>query len=296
MELRQLRYFKVVAELQHFHKAAKILCITQPALSNQIKQLEEELATRLFERVGRGVRLSESGELVLESARRVLNEIKNMHAAIEDIESGAAGSLRVGVLQSVNALYLRKIVVDFDRHYPNISLHIDELPNHQIENQVALGEIDLGVGFILRKPYKNIKTEPLFRERWKMVVALQHEEQISDIMTGKNHGLKAVLLPEYFETRKIVNSYFEDQGIGVSQIIEVNSINYILDLVENGNSFTVLPEAFSVFKARHTLVSHYIDAIPPRQVGILTAKDRTQKKSVTKFRELVLSHLSANEN
>jgi len=70
MELRHLRYFKVVAELQHFHRAADKLHITQPALSSQIKQLEQELNTSLFIRIGRGVKLSENGELVLISVKK----------------------------------------------------------------------------------------------------------------------------------------------------------------------------------------------------------------------------------
>ena len=110
MELRHLRYFKVVAELQHFHKAADKLHITQPALSNQIKQLEEELESKLFERVGRGVKLSENGELVLSSAIKILNEVALLKDAIFEIESGHAGSLKIGVLQSINSLYLRSLV------------------------------------------------------------------------------------------------------------------------------------------------------------------------------------------
>src|SRR5690554_5359266 len=104
MELRHLRYFCAVAELEHFHKAAERLCITQPALSNQIKQLENELSTKLFLRVGRNVKLSESGEIVLDTARKILNEVAFLKETIHEVESGNQGSLRVGVLQSINTL------------------------------------------------------------------------------------------------------------------------------------------------------------------------------------------------
>ena len=110
MELRHLRYFKVVAELQHFHNAADKLHITQPALSNQIKQLEHELNAELFERVGRGVKLSENGELVLASAKKILNEVALLKESVSDLESGQTGTLRIGVLQSINSLYLRSLV------------------------------------------------------------------------------------------------------------------------------------------------------------------------------------------
>ena len=106
MELRHLRYFSVVAKLQHFHKASEALFITQPALSNQIKQLEEELGTKLFERIGRGVKLSESGQYLLESANRVLNEVEYVTETIRELEQGTKGTLRIGVLQSINSCLL----------------------------------------------------------------------------------------------------------------------------------------------------------------------------------------------
>lgn len=292
MELRHLRYFRVVAELQHFRHAAVKLCITQPALSNQIKQLEQELNTSLFERVGRRVRLSESGERVLSSTKRILNEVELLKEAVSDIEAGQAGSLRIGVLQSINALYLRSLVVEFDRRYPNISLQVQEMSNHDIETKVSNGEIDIGIGFILQKDYRNVHFEKLFNENWKLIVSPTHAKLAKDIMAGKPHHLKVILLPEYFETRKIINNYFTDNHIKYTNVTETNSISSILDLVESGQSFSILPEAFSVLKANHRLALFDLDPeLSPRTVGLLMAKDRIRKKTVEKFCELIKGQL-----
>ena len=193
MELRHLRYFKVVAELQHFHRASERLHISQPALSSQIKQLEEELNSKLFERVGRGVKLSENGELVLSSAIKILNEVELLKDSISEIESGHAGSLKIGVLQSINSLYLRSLVAEFDRNNPNISLQIEEMTNHNIEQKISSGDIDIGIGFILNKEYPDIKFEKLFDENWKLIVSPNHADLANDILAGKTHPLKAVL-------------------------------------------------------------------------------------------------------
>jgi len=201
MELRHLRYFKVVAELQHFHKAADKLHITQPALSNQIKQLEQELNTKLFERVGRGVKLSESGELVLSSAIKILNEAELLKESVSDIESGQAGTLKIGVLQSINSLYLRSLVAEFDRNNPNISLQIEEMTNYNIEKKVTRGDIDIGLGFILNKDYPDLEFERLFDEKWKLIISPTYASLAINIMAGKSHNLKAVPLSGYFETR-----------------------------------------------------------------------------------------------
>lgn len=293
MELRHLRYFKVVAELQHFHRAADKLFITQPALSSQIKQLEQELNTKLFDRVGRSVKLSESGELVLNAAKRILNDIELLKEAVSDIEHGQAGTLKVGVLQSINALYLRKLVIDFDKKHPNISLHVEEMSNQNIEKKLASGEIDIGIGFILQKDYENVQVEQLFSENWKLLVSPEHADLAQTIMAGKPHKLKAILLPEYFETRRIVNNYFKDNNIKYSNITEVNTISFILDLVESGLSFSILPEAFSVLKANHKLT--LIDLNPelsPRTIGILMSKGSLRKKTTEKFCNLVRKQLS----
>lgn len=293
VELRHLRYFKVVAELQHFRNAAVKLCITQPALSNQVKQLEQELNTNLFERVGRRVRLSESGELVLSSAKRILIEVELLKEAVSEIEAGQAGSLKIGVLQSINALHLRSLVVEFDRKYPTISLQVEEMSNHDIESKVSNGEIDIGIGFILQKDYGNIHFENLFNENWKLILSPSHAKLAKDIMRGKPHHLKVILLPGYFETRRIVNNYFADNHIKYTHVTETNSISSILDLVESGESFSILPEAFSVLKANHRLALFDLDpALSPRTIGLLMAKDRIRKKTVEKFCELIRYQLT----
>ncbi len=293
MELRHLRYFKVVAELQHFHKAADKLHITQPALSNQIKQLEQELNTKLFERVGRGVKLSESGELVLSSAIKILNEAELLKESVSDIESGQAGTLKIGVLQSINSLYLRSLVAEFDRNNPNISLQIEEMTNYNIEKKVTRGDIDIGLGFILNKDYPDLEFERLFDEKWKLIISPTYASLASNIMAGKSHNLKAVLLSEYFETRKIVDKYFSDNQIKYTNVTEVNTISSILDLVEGGASFSILPEAFSALKAQYRLEIVDLDPqLPPRTIGLLVAKNRSRKRTVEKFCELVRSQLS----
>lgn len=295
MELRHLRYFKVVAELQHFHNAAKVLCITQPALSNQIKQLEEELETKLFNRVGRRVMLSESGEAVLSAANQILREVSELTNAISNIEQGNSGHIKVGVLQSINALYIRKIVTEFDRKHSGISLNIMELPNNEIENGVANGTLDIGIGFLLRKNYQNLQFEKLFEEKWKLVLSSESAHFAEDIMIGRKHPLKAVLLPREYETRTIVDAYFVTNKIQHSNITEVNSIAFILELIEAGSSFSILPAIYSEMNLGSKLVAIDLNpAIQPRTIGLFMDKDKLQKKSVKNFSSLIRSFLKDN--
>ncbi len=292
MELRHLRYFKVVAEMEHFRKAAEKLSITQPALSNQIKQLEVELNTKLFYRTGRTVKLSESGKLTLSSAKRILNEVSRLKEVISDIEVGRAGNLKIGVLQSINALYLRDLIIAFDKKHPCVSLQVEEMSNQDIENNVASGDIDIGIGFILNKNRPTIKFEKLFKENWKLILPASHTHVAHKIMKGLPHPLKAVLLPENYETRKIINKYFMENHIHYRAITEVNSISSILDLVENGESFSILPEAFSALNSNHNLA--LIDLNPklsPRTIGFLIPREKEQKQSIKNFCHLTRQQL-----
>jgi len=287
LELRHLRYFKVVAEMEHFRKAAEVLCITQPALSNQIKQLEEELKTKLFYRVGRRVKLSESGELALSSTKKILNEVSLLKEIISDVEVGEIGSLKVGVLQSINALYLRDLIIKFDNKYPLISLHIEEMTNDEIERKVASGDIDIGIGFKLNRTDLNIKFEELFKENWKLVLHGSQSHLASTILNGCQHHLKAILFPQQFETRKVINKYFIENHIHHAAITEVNSISSILDLVENSESFTILPEAFSAIKSNHNLALFDLNpALKPRTIGFLIPHEKMLKQSTQNFCKL----------
>lgn len=293
MELRHFRYFKVVAELQHFHQAADALCISQPALSNQIKQLEDELGTKLFNRVGRHVEISEAGSLVLASITHILNDVERMKDAVAEIESGVAGTLRVGVIQSVNALYAQDLALAFDSICPNVSLCIVELSNDEITTKVEQGELDIGIGFAHGPVYKNLAFTELFKEKWSLICSISHADSAKHVLKGEAHDLKAILLPNHFETRRIVNKYFLEHNIPVNNITELNSIIRILAFVRNSRSFTILPSSFAALSSTEPLQSFDLSsAITPRVVGMLQAKNRITKRSASIFTDILSEQLS----
>lgn len=294
MELRHLRYFCAVAELEHFHKAAERLCITQPALSNQIKQLENELSTKLFYRVGRGVRLSESGEIVLSTAKKILNEVTHLQQTVNELESGSRGSLNVGVLQSINTLFCRQLVTAFDKLHPNINLNLLELANKDIEAGLIQGNLDVGIGFILNKNYNpGLNFELLFKEDWKLITSQKNAEFSSGILNSSSHPLKMVLFPHGFETRAIVENYISSNQIKTNNITELNKISLILDLVENGNSFSILPELFAKIHTNGQIRMHdLVPKLPQRNIGLFFPTQRHTKRSVSNFCSLVREIMS----
>jgi DNA-binding transcriptional LysR family regulator len=146
MELRQLRYFLVVGEEQHYGRAAKRLRVAQPALSRQIQSLEQEIGFKLFERLPRGVRISAAGKLFLHDARLILNDLNDATASAKRISSGLSGILRVGFVESFS---WHGIVPDslkrFREQVPDAELRLKPLGS--VDQVAAIKSSSLDVGF-----------------------------------------------------------------------------------------------------------------------------------------------------
>jgi len=144
MELRRLRYFVAVAEELSFNRAAKRLHIAQPPLSNQIKQLEEELGVLLFERSSRGVRMTEAGELLLEEARRIFVQVDQTVNVIRRVGPGEVGRLTLGFGPSACNEVLPPILRVFGDRYPQVELFLREMRPDRIVQRLRDKQIDAG--------------------------------------------------------------------------------------------------------------------------------------------------------
>lgn len=148
MEIRHLRYFCVLAEQLHFTKAALLLNVAQPALSHQIRQLEEELGTQLVERTNRRVRLTAAGEVFLARAVRILEQLDQAARETSRVGQGEAGSLVIGVVSTAVCSVLPELLRSFRRDAPDISIDIREMePGEQVE-ALRRETIDVGLLFL----------------------------------------------------------------------------------------------------------------------------------------------------
>lgn len=148
MELRHLRYFCVLAEQLHFTKAALLLNVAQPALSHQIKQLEEELGTQLVERTNRRVRLTAAGEVFRARAVRILEQIEQATRETTRVGQGEAGTLTIGVVSTAVCSVLPELLRRFRRESPQVSIDIREMePGEQVE-ALRRESIDIGLLFL----------------------------------------------------------------------------------------------------------------------------------------------------
>ena len=169
MEIRHLRYFCVLAEQLHFTKAALLLNVAQPALSHQIKQLEEELGTRLLERTNRRVRLTPAGDVFRDRALRILEQIDLAARETARMGQGETGALVIGVVSTAVCSVLPELLRSFRREAPHISIDIREMePAEQVE-ALRRETIDIGLLFL---SVQDPAFDSLVVSRERLIVAL----------------------------------------------------------------------------------------------------------------------------
>ncbi|MDK9606170.1 LysR substrate-binding domain-containing protein [Lelliottia wanjuensis] len=180
MDLRQLRYFLAVAEEKHFGRAAQTLNIVQPALSMQIRALEEELGGALFLRTSRSVELTEAGKLLETEARRTLEQAEFARRSVERSLRGETGTVRIGF--AGNAIFSGKLMRDlrlFRRHYPDVEMILQEVPAQQQVEAILAGQLDIGY----TPDHSKTLTGGIQVQRigdWKILVALSDEHPLAE--------------------------------------------------------------------------------------------------------------------
>jgi DNA-binding transcriptional LysR family regulator len=168
MELRHLRYFIAVAEELNFRRAAERLHVAQPALSAQIKNLEEELGVRLFDRTTRSVQITQTGQLFLGEARGILGATANAEQLVRKAEHGLVGTLRLGVMAPATGPLLAKVLRHFHQKYPGVQLSLSALSSAEQFRRLRASELDAG---LLRPPATSPELESCYVEQAPLVLA-----------------------------------------------------------------------------------------------------------------------------
>ncbi|MDG3004272.1 LysR substrate-binding domain-containing protein [Paludisphaera mucosa] len=241
MELRQIRYFLAVAEAKHFTKAAQALGISQSTLSAQVKELERDLGTPLFDRTGRAVRFSEAGKAFLEHAYRTLRDAEAGRDAVKAILAADIGHLRVGVTHCFGTRLMPEIVADFIRRHPGVSLLITNTSGPAIRNGVASGRFDLGISYTMTDA-KEVDLEPWLDDELVLVCPTGHPlAGRGSIRFAELHGEPLILTDIDCTSRLRLDEVMEEREISPKIMLEINDTNTILETVRRGAYATIMP-------------------------------------------------------
>ena len=243
MELRQLEYFKHVAELGSFTRAATFLSVVQPALSRQVRQLEIELGQTLFERNGRGVILTDAGSRLLEHTRGILTQVGRARQELEEQRTGDSGHFALGLPPSLGRTITVPLVKAFSEQLPHLRLATVEGLSAYIIEWLNLGRVDCALVYnAAASPAYDL--QPLLEEqlflvapagdkvvrRQRRTVTLAELSQYPLIIPSRPHAMRM----------SVENAMANlDQKIRV--VHEIESIPAIVDLVRQGHGYAVLP-------------------------------------------------------
>jgi len=293
MSLRSIRYFVAVAENHSFTRAAELLYISQPSLSQQIKLLEESLRVQLLDRSGRNVRLTDAGEVYLRHARRVLRELDAAKRSINDLQDLSRGSLRLAMTPITNFL-TRPLLESFNNRYPGVTVSILEMSQNQIEATLA-GENsdDIDVGIVFTDTFSSearsneLEKHLLFIEKLVLAVGKAHPYAGLQVPLSV-HVLEQeslALLSGKFALRHHVDQYLHEHDVAPHIAIETNSVGVIVDIIRHGRLATVLPNTIASEQDGLHAISLQPE-LPHHTITLIRRKGASKSAACRAFAEL----------
>ncbi|WP_289857479.1 LysR substrate-binding domain-containing protein [uncultured Muribaculum sp.] len=243
MELRQLRYFVNAAEQLSFSDAAKLLNIAQSTLSQQVRQLEDELGVQLFERNSHAISLTEAGAELLPFARRTLHEADSCVARIHDLDQLLAGTLNIGVTYSFSPI-LTETLMEFMKKYPRVKLNIYYKPMVELMAMLEARAVDFVLAFRPSESMPVIESHMLFDNHLAVIVKESHPLAGLDSVSLADIGKFNLALPSKgLQARNAFDTYLAAHPAPLNIRIELNEVNILLELIKRGNLVTILAEA-----------------------------------------------------
>lgn len=228
LAIRHLRYFLAVAEAGSFSRAADRLGISQPSVSQQMRDLEASLRVSLFQRRGKRILLTPSGLVFQQHARAVLRQLE---AFLQDLNHGSAelrGSLHIGVIPVLNVPLVPELLGLFGRAHPGVSLVVEEISSTEIETALEDGRMDVGLGFLTRHS-PNLRYEALCGEEFALIVPESHRWAKRRVVgLADLHQERVVQLPDSFVMRRMTDEICRKHQVRPRTVAEINSIETLL--------------------------------------------------------------------
>lgn len=242
MEIRHLKYFVKIAETLNFSEAAKALFITQSTLSQQIRQLEQEINAQLFERNKHTVRLTEAGKELLPFAMETLMASQACIDRLNDLQQIQAGTLNIGVTFSFSPI-LTEALYTFIKLYPKVKLNIFHKPMAELMKMLEQDEVDFALTFRPGKPAKAIESDFLFNNHLAVIVRNGHPlENRTCVSIEELEQYEMALPAKGLQARDTFDKMCSEGNYSLNVHIELNDVHTLLKIVKKTGMATVLSE------------------------------------------------------
>lgn len=283
MELRHLTYFREVARREHLSDAARDLNVSQPAITKQLQDLQQELGVKLFERAGRRIKLTAAGQTLLRHAEIILGHVEVARHELHSFSAEMGGRVSIGAPPTVGERLLPRVLHEFHRAYQRVELKVYEGPTSLLTRQLDSGELDLAV-VSLPLQQASIVADPLFTEELVVVVAEQHR------LAGRSGVRMAELRDEPFLlyspggfVRDATVTACRAEGFSPRVALDSGSMELLLRLTEAGLGVAVVPQL--ALTGREKLWDlRILDQRPTRTVGLATSRLRPLSRAAERLR------------
>ena len=286
MELRQLKYFVRTAQTLNFSEAARSLYISQSTLSQQIKSLENELGTVLFQRDSHSASLTQSGAKLLPLAIQTIQDAEACKAQVNDLKEMLTGELNIGVTYSFSHI-LTETVKNFVREYPGVKLNIFYRNMEELMEALRHREVDFVLAFKPGQPYNEIDSSNLFSDKLSVIMRRDHPLANRESISLEELDRYRLAIPaKGLQARNALEEYICIERSNLNVCLEINEANILLDIIQETNLLTMLSKAS--IRGRDLLKAVPLD-LPDNQMQgcVHTLKRVFHKRSAEAFVEML---------
>jgi DNA-binding transcriptional LysR family regulator len=292
---RRLQVFHAVSKQLSFTKAAEVLFMTQPAVTFQIKQLEEHCNARLFDRGHGKVALTSAGEIVLEYAEKILNLSEELDQRLADMTGEVCGSLHVGASMTIAEYVLPRVLGEFKSQYPGVRPRLTVANSETIENRVAGHTIDMGC---IESPshVPGVQVEECCDDELQVICRADHPlARHAQIAPKQLLEFPFVSREPGSGTREFTDNYFRAQGIApenIEAIMELGSPEAQKGVVETGLGYAIVSRVTSAKEKKLAdLVSIPLQPKLIRKLSLVFPAERFRSRLVNTFAEFAASRM-----
>ncbi|NVK41288.1 MAG: LysR family transcriptional regulator [Oceanospirillaceae bacterium] len=285
MDTHTLQAFVTVAETGSFSQAANTLCLTQSAVSKRVSLLEEQLDTRLFDRIGRTVGLTEAGQALLPRARQVLLDLEDARRVIGNLSGEVQGRLTLAASHHISLHRLPPILKRYHQRFPGVSLELRFDESERAFEGILRGELELALITLSPQPHAAICQETVWQDPLRYVVSRDHplarrnRPELSELT-----HYAAILPGSSTFTRQLVEQQFEEFGLPLDVGMTTNYMDTIRMMVSIGLGWSLLPE---------TLIDDSLEVLDigsapiVRQLGYIYHRNRTLSNAARQLVEML---------
>ncbi|GAA0136440.1 LysR family transcriptional regulator [Paenibacillus sp. YSY-4.3] len=293
MDIRQLQYLIEVARLGSFTKAADALYVTQPAISKAIKAMEDELGVVLFDRLGKRVELTDAGQIIAGQAQQIVASFHNLTSELDDLRNLKKGHIRIGLPPMVGASFFPKVIGQFHKKYPEITIQLYENGAKKVELEVAAGTLEVGV-VVLPTTQDGLSSFPFVEEKLNLVVHPSHPlAERKEVELAELAQDDFVLFREDFTLHDRIIGECARFGFQPHVIYESSQWDLISEMVAVGLGITLLPETICrEIDNKRVKIIPLVKPVIPWKLGIIWRDDRYMSFATREWIAFAKSELS----